>query len=343
MGNEPIRNYSIMVALALALLTTLGLISVVMSAETITTTITTVETIPGTTYTTTIEVEGGTMGEVIVSYPNVTVVRIVNRPDQLCVIIVKSQEIPAGEYTVSMGGGTIAIPGTTFKTTITEQTILTTILETIGGETITTTGYRNVVLGTTTVVEFAGVTTTYVTEIPVFLYGEIIEWCDRVVVVNIERYVLETVPATVFVAFEGFTTSFPGFTTVVTLEGFSIPATTVTVTETSPGTTYTTTYVNPGTTYTTTVSIEGTTVVTTVSQPEQVVTRTKTITTVLEEGETTIIETPKTETVVEEEEQTGVELAPKPTPPIDILTIAIISVIAITVVVLVVGIMLMRR
>lgn len=267
----------------------IGVLAVGMGQQVITTTTTTVITLPGTTYTTTLP-----SGTVPVTYiiPKYTVVQVYQRPDQVCVIVLKPIQTEA--TVIEIPGGTYTFPGTTYETEIAEPTVRYTTTMVEGGGTTTTTGFTFV---TAEIEITAGIFTTTLT-IPAPVYGEIIESCEEITVLVEAELRVESVPATIYFAFPGMTVAYPGMTmTLTALEGFTVPTTTFT--ETRNGTTYTTSYIFNATTLVTTMNYTGGTTV--IIEPGQVVTSTITYTTTIEGTGTTPTATETTAT--------------KPTPP----------------------------
>jgi len=275
----------------------LGVLATGVAQQVITTTTTTVITLPGTSYTTTMTL-GGEMGEATVQYPGYIMINVEKRPDQTCIIVINPMEPPT-EQVIEFPGQTIAMPGTTFvfSTVLTNPTFVTVGESVEEGYTTTRTGMDFYEFATTYSID--GFTTTVFMPIPV--YGEIIESCESITVKFENTFILETVPATVFIAwgFPGTTFIIPGTTYTVTQElgDMTVPPPT-TKTTTRKGTTQTFSTSTPGTTYTTTVSMEPTTITTVIEEPGQVIT--STITTVI-----TIEETGSPTTGKEETQTTG--------------------------------------
>ncbi len=306
----------------------LGFLATGVAQQVITTTTTTVITLPGTSYTTTMTL-GGEGGTAIVQYPGYVVINVERRPDQTCVLVITPLEPPT-EQVIEVPGQTISFPGTTFvfSTVLTDPTYVTAGERVEEGYTTTRTGMDFYEIATTYSMD--GFTTTVVMPIPV--YAEVVETCEAITVQFENTFIVETVPATVFIAweYEGTTFTIPGTTFTITQEigTFTVlpPTTRTTVRE---GTTETFSTSEPGTTYTTTVSIEPTTITTVVEEPGQVVTSTITTVITLEEtGATTTQEgtqTPGATTttqVATKPKTTQTPTAAQPPIPIGLIIIA---------------------
>lgn len=230
--------------------TVLGILSIGIAQQVVITTTTTVITLPEKTTTTVISHAGTTETKTVIlgAYK---VVHAEIRPDQECVVVIKGEPQPV-----------MKIPGTTIPGITTTMIIPTisyamTITQVEGGTTLITTGARAVDVKTT--MAMGPMTTVFA--MPVVLYGEILEYCEKITVTIIDSFEVK----------EPMILS-------ITLQGYTLAGMTLTVPEmpiTGPMTmTETTTY--PGTTYTTTIEEKGRAMVTTITLPE--ILETKTIT-----------------------------------------------------------------
>lgn len=139
--------------------------------------------------------------------------------------------------------------------------------------------------------------------IPLPIYGEIIEYCERITITIINRFEASE-PMTQRIAFPGLT--FKG--TVVTMPTLLVTGrVTATKTTTKPGTTYTTTIEKAGTTVIKTVEEPGRTITKTITLPAKTVTKKVVYTTALSESK------PPQETV--KPTPTKPAKPPKPTKP----------------------------
>ena len=172
----------------------LGLLSIAYGVRTITTTQTTVITLPGTVYTTVLEIEEGE-AEVTVRYPSYVAIMVEEREDQICIIKVTPLEVVT-QQVIEIPGTTIEFPGATFvfSTVLDQPTYATTIIDTIEGYATTTTGLNFGDYVFQTVVSMPGFTTTFEFTIPV--YAETITECSSVVVSYENTFIIiEDVPA----------------------------------------------------------------------------------------------------------------------------------------------------
>lgn len=191
--------------------------------------------------------------------PGYMIIMKEERPNQICIATIKA-----------LSGATFSIPGTTYSTIITIPSYATTILETVDGKVLTTTGIATVRFETA----IPGVTTM---TMPFPIYGEIIKSCNKITIKEVMIYIAEKVPATIFVAMPGATYAIPGITMTIEMP---LPPTTVVQTETLEGTTYKTTERFPGTTKTETIIIT-TTIPTTPVTPPPITTPTTTPITII--------------------------------------------------------------
>jgi hypothetical protein len=224
----------------------LGFAGYAYSQNVITTTTTRVVTVQPTTVTTEVTVSG-TTGTVTLEIPGFLLIMETREPGRQCTVYFTAQQPPSVWV---IPGTTVA--GTTFSTVINQQTFATTATAVEGGTTVTTTGMETVQIAT------QGIT------MPMPIWGVGREFCERVTVTDIITYIVQTVPATVRVAFEGFT--FAGTTVSLELPDLGI-TTTLTLTKTITGTTERFTTSFPGTSYTTVQVVQPTTYRETVTRP----------------------------------------------------------------------------
>ncbi len=218
------------------------------SVVTRTRTVTTLETVPGTTILTTITVEGGEKTVTLIN-PGFVVIGLYAESGRTCVVIFRAlTEVQEQVFTIT--GTTVEFPGMTLSTVVREPTIVFSTIYTDPGWTTTMTGLGPVFVTTYRV---GGVEYTF--SMPA--YGELRETCGEQIVSNIQSIIFEQVPATFFLALPGFTMTVPGQT-------FTIPGMTL---EIEP---FTTTYtsVREGTTELSTTTVRGSTIVTMATLPE---------------------------------------------------------------------------
>ncbi|MCS7126481.1 MAG: hypothetical protein NZ929_06200 [Aigarchaeota archaeon] len=316
----------------------LGFLFVGIGQQVITTTSTTVITIPGTTYTTTLP---GGISTITIIFPQFTIVEAYKAPDQVCTIVLRPQK---AEPVVEVPGTTVIVPGTTYQTVIRESMVKYSETEEIGGTETTTTAFTYYEFNIVTTIEIpAGATTTYTAyTYPMMIpfYGEIVERCEKIVVVREMTLVVDNVPATIYVEYPGMSLAFEGTTfTVEELEEIVIPTTTIV--ETRPGETYKTTYIQEATTILSTV--EAPAGVTVISSPGKVVTSTITYVTTLEETARTTPYTSPTITQTTPPTETRVQTTQTPTVFAGLGPELIIIVIAVAVIAIVIAIFLARR
>jgi hypothetical protein len=235
----------------------------------------------------------------------------VREPGRQCTVYFTAQQPPSVWV---IPGTTFA--GTTFSTVINQQTFATTATAVEGGTTVTTTGMETVQVVT------QGIT------MPMPIWGVGREFCERVTVTDIITYIVQTVPATVRVAFEGFT--FAGTTVSLELPDLGI-TTTLTLTKTITGTTERFTTSFPGTSYTTVQVVQPTTYRETVTRPgttyietyTTVITLTETPTRTTPTATTTAQTTPTQTTAVATPTPTQTAATPPAGLPLDLLVPAI--------------------
>ncbi|MEM0482265.1 MAG: hypothetical protein QXM16_05210 [Nitrososphaerota archaeon] len=218
------------------------------SVVTRTRTVTTLETVPGTTIVTTITVEGGEKTVTLIN-PGFVVIGLYAESGRTCVVVFRAlTEVPEQVFTIT--GTTMRFPGMTFSTVVNEPTIVFSTAYTDPGWTTTYTG-----LGPSFVTTFKVGDLEYTFSMPA--YGELRETCGEQIVSNIQSIIFEQVPATFFLALPGFTVTVPGQT-------FTIPRMTL---EMEP---FTTTYtsIREGTTGLSTTTVRGSTIVTMATLPE---------------------------------------------------------------------------
>jgi len=209
------------------LLVSLGLVGYAYSQAVVTTTTTRVVTVPPTTYVTEVTVSG-TTALVTIELPGFILAAEHYDPGRVCVVY----------FTVQQASGVVEIPGitvlgTTTRAVLERMTVVTTVKSVVGGTTSTYTGYDVF----ETVVH--GVTLLYPA------YGVKREVCEAVTVTDIITFLVTTAPATVLLAYQGFT--FPGTTVTIDLD-IEVPRTTVTRTTSYEGLTTSFMYYFPGTT-----------------------------------------------------------------------------------------------
>ena len=250
----------------------LGLAGYAYSQNVITTTTTRVVTVPGTTFVTETVISGTTV-LATVQIPGFLLIIEDRVPDQVCTVYFTATQPPS---VIIIPGATI--PGTTFSTVVSQKTYAVTNVYAEGGATSTRTGVENVQ------VVFMGFTT----RLP--LYGIVREFCERITVTGVYTVIVDTVPATLRFAFEGY--SFPGTTLSLTMQLPSEFLVTTMFTKTKTGTTerFTTSY--PGTYTTVREVVSPTTIRQTVTSPGT--TYVETYTTVITLAQTTT--TPTTPT-----------------------------------------------
>jgi len=247
----------------------LGLLSIGIAQKVIVVTTTTVITLPETTKVTTIT-KPGTTGVTTIVQGGYRVIHIEKRPDQECVIVIEGEP----KSVVTIPGA--SFPGTTAVYTIPKTVYEVTLTRVEGGTTLVTTGVDYVTVETT--ISVGPVST--VMAVPVPIYGELREYCQRITVTIIDRFEVNA-PMTQTVIFPGFT--FKG--TVITMPTLFITnPVTATKTTTRPGTTYTTTIERAGTTVVKTVKMPGTVITKTITLPAKTVTKKVVYTTTLSES-----------------------------------------------------------
>jgi hypothetical protein len=288
----------------------LGFAGYAYSQNVITTTTTRVVTVQPTTVTTEVTVSG-TTGTVTLEIPGFLLIMETREPGRQCTVYFTAQQPPSVWV---IPGTTFA--GTTFSTVINQQTFATTATAVEGGTTVTTTGMETVQIAT------QGIT------LPMPIWGVGREFCERVTVTDIITYIVQTVPATVRVAFEGFT--FAGTTMSLELPDLGI-TTTLTLTKTITGTTERFTTSFPGTSYTTVQVVQPTTYRETVTRPgttyietyTTVITLTETPTRTTPTATTTAQTTPIQTTAVATPTPTQTAATPPAGLPLDLLVPAI--------------------
>ena len=251
------KNFSKFFSPLILSLLILGTLSIGLSQQIITTSSTTLITIPETTLTTVIS-KPGTTKTITIVHGGYRVIYIEKRPNQECVLVVEGT--PMKEITIPAA----TIPGTTIVYTLPASTYETTIIRTEGGTTLTTT--RPEVVEQVVTVGVPPVVVTMTAPVPV--YGEVLEHCQVITVTIINR-IEASEGATVLVAFPGFTLKGTVFT-IPTLLATQPVTTTKTTTKT--GTTYTRTIERSGETTVKTIAFPGTTVTKTIVKSGKVIT-----------------------------------------------------------------------
>ncbi|MEN2975424.1 MAG: hypothetical protein ABDH32_07635 [Candidatus Caldarchaeales archaeon] len=256
----------------------LGFLFIGIGQQVVTTTTTTLITIPGTTYTTILP--GGT-STITIILPEITIVEAYRSPDQVCTVVLKPIRI---EREVEIPGTTFIFPGTTYQTVMSETMIKYSETVEKGGTETTTTALTFYTFNIVKTIEIPAGRTTLSTvfSYPMVLpfYGEIVERCNKIVVVREITLMVGNAPATVYIAYPGYSFAFEGTKFTIEEDGMvSIPATTII--ETRTGGTGKTTYTQRATTILTTVEVpSGITVIT---SPGKIVTSTITYVITLEE------------------------------------------------------------
>jgi hypothetical protein len=303
---DPIRRarlFGIIVVLSMAFL---GVIYPVLTATTVVETVTETVVQPGRTITTVTVLEGGDVA-IRIESPGFRMTVYYEKQDQVCVVRFTAMRDPSP--------GVVVFPGTTIAITGTTATwVLSAPIEIATTSTLrtafTTTGYLDVLVTRTitrTVTAWrldtlyglitTTYTTTYTTPRYVSLYGLFEEACNLAYEISRSRIEPMRLPATVVLAFEGTTFTFPGYTHTMTiltefmtrdpeLENFR-----TTFTTTKNGTTNTATvYIGP-TTIVLRTRVEGSTVTTTVVMPGTTYVRTYLVTRTLAEPVATVTTT----------------------------------------------------
>jgi hypothetical protein len=246
---------------------------------------------------------------------------------------------PGQPGVIAFPGTTVTVPGATATLVLSAPTEITTTkpLSTA----FTTTGYTALNITRTITI---GTFVTAVT-MPTFVYGLIEEACNLAYEISRSRIEPERLPATVVLAFEGTTFTFPGFTFTMPTEFMTrdpaLENLRTTVIVTKGGETNTATvYIGP-TTIVLNTRVEGSTVTTTVVMPGTTYVRTYLVTRTLTEQEATVTETrTATQTAAQPAQpQPAVTVTTTPAPGegagqlFDPMTLGIFAAIAVAVVV----------
>jgi hypothetical protein len=334
---DPIRRarlFGIIVVLSMAFL---GVIYPVLTATTVVETVTETVIQPGRTITTVTVLEGGDV-VIRVESPGVRVIVYYERQQQVCTVRFTAMPYPGQPGVIAFPGTTVMVPGATATLVLNAPTEIATTkpLSTA----FTTTGYT--VLNITRTLSIG----TFVTAVtmPAFVYGLIEEACNLAYEVSRSRIEPMRLPATVVIAFEGTTFTFPGFTFTMLTEFMTrdpaLENLRTTMTVTRSGTTNTATvYIEP-TTIVVNTRVEGSTVTTTVVVPGTTYVRTYLVTKTLTEPGTIVTAAGATQTAAQPTQtQPAVTVTMAPTPGegvsqlFDPITLGIIAAIAIAVVV----------
>jgi hypothetical protein len=297
---DPIRRarlFGIIVVLSMAFL---GVIYPVLTATTVVETVTETVIQPGRTITTVTVLEGGDV-VIRIESPGFNLVVYYEKQDQVCVVRFTAMPYPGQPGVIAYPGTTIVVPGAT-ATLVLNAPIETTVIKPLSTA-FTTTGYTVLNITRTYTVSVLTITRTWEAPVLAFVYGLIEEACDLAYEISRSRIEPKRLPATVVLAFEGTTFTFPGFTftmpTVFTefvtrdpeLENLR-----TTLTITKSGTTNTATvYIGP-TTIVLRTRVEGSTVTTTVVMPGTTYVRTYLVTRTLAEPVATVTATGVTQT-----------------------------------------------
>jgi hypothetical protein len=288
-----VRLVGIIVVLSMAFL---GVVYPVLTATTVVETVTETIVQPGRTITTVTVLEGGDV-VIRVESPGVRVIVYYERQQQVCTVRFTAIPYPGQPGVIAFPGTTVTVPGATATLVLNAPTEITTtkLLSTA----FTTTGYT--VLNITRTLTIG----TFVTAVtmPTFVYGLIEEACNLAYEISRSRIEPMRLPATVVIAFEGTTFTFPGFTITMPTEFMTRdPAlenlrTTMTVTKRGETNTATV-YIEP-TTIVLNTRVEGSTVTTTVVVPGTTYVRTYLVTRTLAEPVATVTATGATQTAAQ--------------------------------------------
>lgn len=298
----PLRCFRVLLIASLVL----GFLAAGLAQQVVTTTTTRVTTIPGTTFTKVVTLPE-TIKTVTITEPSMKVVMIELRPNQECVIVMEATPVTV----VTVPG--ITIPHSTIIYTVPAETYETVITLVEGGTTLTTSRFDTI----EAVVSMGGGPITMVMTIPVPAYGEVMEYCERIVVTV--RYSFEVgEPMTVTMVIPGFTMS--GH--VMTLPGTLLltDVTTVTKTTTKPGTTFTTMFERSGAIKVKTITFTEKVETKTIRKPGKTITKTITRVITLPPTTQTNQKFTKPETVT--------KTAPPPLPKEELPTPLLIMVVA---------------
>jgi hypothetical protein len=293
---DPTRNARLIGIIAVLSMAFLGVIYPVLTATTVVETVTETVVQPGRTITTVTVLEGGDV-VIRVESPGVRVTVYYERQQQVCTVRFTAMPYPGQPGVIAFPGTTVTVPGATATLVLSAPTEITTTkpLSTA----FTTTGYT--VFNITRTLTIG----TFATAIPMpaFVYGLIEEACNLAYEISRSRIEPERLPATVVLAFEGTTFTFPGFTFTMPTEFMTrdpaLENLRTTVIVTKGGETNTATvYIGP-TTIVLNTRVEGSTVTTTVVMPGTTYVRTYLVTRTLTEQEATVTATGATQTAAQ--------------------------------------------
>jgi hypothetical protein len=260
------------------------------------------------------------------------------RQQQICTVRFIAMPLPRQPGVIAFPGTTVTVPGATATLVLNAPTEIATTkpLSTA----FTTTGYT--VLNITRTLTVG----TYATAIPMpaFVYGLIEEACNLAYEISRSRIEPERLPATVVIAFEGATFTFPGFTFTMPTEFVTrdpeLESLRTTVTVTKGGETNTATFYIGPTTITLRTRAEGSTVTTTVIVPSTTYFRTYLVTRTLTEQEATVTATGATQTAAQPTQtQPAVTVTMTPAPGgragqlFDPMTLGVFAAVAVAVVI----------
>jgi hypothetical protein len=272
----------------------LGVIYPVLTATTVVETVTETVVQPGRTITTVTVLEGGDV-VIRVESPGVKVIVYYERQQQVCTVRFTAMPYPGQPGVIAFPGTTVTVPGATATLVLNAPTEITATKPLITA--FTTTGYT--VLNITRTLTIG----TFATAIPMpaFVYGLIEEACNLAYEISRSRIEPERLPATVVLAFEGTTFTFPGYTYTMPTE-FRDPAleslrTTLAVTKRGETNTATV-YIGP-TTIVLNTRVEGSTITTTVVVLGTTYVRTYLVTRTLAEPVATVTATGATQTAAQ--------------------------------------------
>jgi hypothetical protein len=295
---DPTRNARLIGIIAVLSMAFLGVIYPVLTATTVVETVTETVVQPGRTITTVTVLEGGDV-VIRVESPGVKVTVYYERQQQVCTVRFTAMPYPGQPGVIAFPGTTVMVPGATATLVLSAPTEIATTkpLSTA----FTTTGYT--ALNVTRTLSIG----TFVTAVtmPTFVYGLIEEACNLAYEVSRSRIEPMRLPATVVIAFEGTTFTFPGFTFTMTAFTEFVtrdPAlenlrTTITVTKRGETNTATV-YIGP-TTIVLNTRAEGSTVTTTIVMPGTTYVRTYLVTRTLTEPGTMVTATGAAQTAAQ--------------------------------------------
>ncbi len=285
---DPMKRAQLVGIIVVLSMAFLGVIYPVLTATTVVETVTETVVQPGRTVTTVTVFEGGDVA-IRIESPGVRVTVYYERQQQVCTVRFTAMPRPGQPGVIAFPGTTVTVPGATATLVLNAPTEVaaTKTLSTA----FTTTGYT--VFNITRTLTIG----TYATAItmPAFVYGLIEEGCNLAYEISRSRIEPERLPATVVIAFEGTTFTFPGFTFTMPTEFVTrdpeLENLRTTLTVTKSGTTNTATIHIGPTTIVLNTRVEGSTVTTTVVVPGTTYVRTYLVTRTLAEPVATVTET----------------------------------------------------